>query len=52
MIILTHAMRFATQAANRLIFRDGGRIIETGEPGRLRESRSTERLQNFLNRVI
>ena len=35
MVVVTHEMGFARRAANRVVFMDGGRIVETAEPGDL-----------------
>ena len=48
MIIVTHEMQFARAAADRMIFIDGGRIVEEGEPKEFFEHPKTERLQKFL----
>jgi polar amino acid transport system ATP-binding protein len=48
MIIVTHEMRFARAAADRMIFIDGGKIVEEGEPKSFFENPKTERLQKFL----
>ncbi len=48
MIIVTHEMQFARAAADRMIFIDGGRIVEEGKPKDFFENPKTERLQKFL----
>ena len=48
MIIVTHEMQFARAAADRMIFIDGGKIVEEGEPKEFFEHPKTERLQKFL----
>ena len=48
MIIVTHEMQFARAAADRMIFIDGGKIVEEGEPKEFFENPKTERLQKFL----
>ncbi len=48
MIIVTHEMQFARAAADRMIFIDGGKIVEEGEPKQFFENPKTERLQKFL----
>ncbi len=48
MIIVTHEMQFARAAADRMIFIDGGRIVEEGDPKEFFENPKTERLQRFL----
>ena len=49
MVIVTHEMQFARAAANRMIFIDGGKIVEEGEPTEFFEHPQTERLRQFLH---
>ncbi len=48
MLIVTHEMQFARAVADRVIFIDGGRIVEEGEPKEFFDNPKTERLQKFL----
>lgn len=48
MLIVTHEMQFARAVADRVIFLDGGRIVEEGEPDEFFEHPKTERLKKFL----
>lgn len=48
MVIVTHEMQFAKAVANRVIFLEGGKIVEEGEPKKLFEKPETDRLQRFL----
>ena len=48
MIIVTHEMQFAKAVADRVIFLEGGKIVEEGEPKKLFEKPETDRLQRFL----
>ena len=48
MVIVTHEMQFAKAVADRVIFLEGGRIVEEGEPKKLFEKPETDRLQRFL----
>ena len=50
MVIVTHEMQFAKEVSDHLIFIDGGKIIEEGDPLKLLKSPETERLNNFLKR--
>ena len=43
-----HEMQFAKAVADRVIFLEGGRIVEEGEPKKLFENSETDRLQRFL----
>jgi len=51
MLIVTHEMQFAREIADRVVFMDGGRIVEAGPPGELLDSPQDERLRRFLRRV-
>ena len=51
MIIVTHEMQFAREIADRVIFMDGGRIIEEGPPAQLFDAPSDRRTESFLRRV-
>ncbi|MBW5446734.1 ATP-binding cassette domain-containing protein [Cohnella sp. CFH 77786] len=52
MIVVTHEMGFAREVADRVIFMDGGYIVEEGTPSELFDSPKHERTQAFLNRVL
>lgn len=52
MIVVTHEISFAREAADRVIFMDGGRIVEEGPPNRILVDPSHPRTRAFLNRVI
>jgi len=51
MVVVSHEMRFAREAADRVIFMDGGRIIEQGPPEVLFASPATARTREFLRAV-
>lgn len=51
MIIVTHEMRFARDAADRVIFMDGGKIVEEGTPDEIFSNAKNERTIRFLNQV-
>lgn len=51
MVIVTHEMNFARKVADRVIFMDGGSIIEEGAPEDFFEHPQTRRAQDFLNSV-
>lgn len=51
MIIVTHEMRFAKSAADRVIFMDGGKIVEQGSPQQIFDNPQNERTVKFLNQV-
>ena len=48
MMIVTHEMAFAEAVADRIIFMDGGVIVEEGAPSEFFRSPKTERAQRFL----
>ncbi|MBN8875170.1 MAG: amino acid ABC transporter ATP-binding protein [Rhodospirillales bacterium] len=52
MIIVTHEMQFAEDVSDRVIFMDGGRIVEQGPPLHLFHTPSHPRTQAFLSAVL
>ncbi len=50
MIVVTHEMHFARDAADRLVFMDGGVVVEQGVPAAMIEDPQSERLKAFLRR--
>jgi len=50
MVIVTHEMGFAREAATRVLFLDRGRVVETGSPDRFFSNPQTERARQFLQR--
>lgn len=50
MVIVTHEMAFARDVADRVIFMDGGYIIEQGDPKEVIEHPKEERTKQFLAR--
>ncbi len=48
MIVVTHEMGFARQVADRVIFMDGGVIVEEGAPGEIMTAPKSERFRSFL----
>lgn len=52
MLCVTHEMGFARQVANRIIFMDGGRIIEENDPAGFFEHPESDRLKLFLNQIL
>lgn len=52
MIVVTHEMGFAKQVADRVIFMDGGEIIEEGSPEHFFECPSHERTKSFISKII
>ena len=52
MVIVTHEMGFAREVADRVLFMDGGKIVEDAPPAELFENPKSERLQSFLAKVL
>jgi polar amino acid transport system ATP-binding protein len=50
MVIVTHEMGFAREAATRVLFLDRGRVVETGPPNAFFAHPETERARQFLQR--
>lgn len=48
MVIVTHEMSFAKAVADRVVFMDGGKIIEEGTPREIFDAPKSERLKRFL----
>ncbi len=51
MIIVTHEMRFAREAADRIVFMDEGRVCEEGPPKQIFTAPRQERTRQFLRQV-
>ena len=52
MVIVTHEMGFAREVADRIIFMDGGYIIEEGTPEKLLGNPKEQRTKDFLDKVL
>ena len=52
MVVVTHEMGFARQVADRVIFMDGGRIVEAGTPSEIFDTPKHERTRSFLRAVL
>jgi polar amino acid transport system ATP-binding protein len=52
MVVVTHEMGFAREAASRVVFMDQGRIVEQGPPSQLFGAPQHERTRQFLARVL
>ena len=52
MVVVTHEMGFAREAATRVLFMDGGVIVEEAPPDRFFTSPSSPRLKEFLSRIL
>jgi general L-amino acid transport system ATP-binding protein len=52
MICVTHEMGFARQVANRVVFMDGGEIVEQNAPEEFFSNPRNERTQLFLSQIL
>jgi polar amino acid transport system ATP-binding protein len=52
MLVVTHEMSFAREVADRVVFMDGGVVVEEGPPARVIDDPSHERTRTFLSRVL
>ena len=52
MLVVTHEMGFARSVADRVVFMDGGQIVESGRPAEFFSSPRTERARDFLSKVL
>ena len=52
MLVVTHEMGFAREAADRVIFIDGGVIVEDSEPQEFFAHPKNKRLQDFLSKML
>ena len=52
MLVVTHEMGFAREVGSRLIFMDGGHIVEEGDPREVLANPQHPRTQDFLARVL
>ena len=52
MAVVTHEMGFAREVGDRLLFVDGGTIIEQGDPREVFENPKEERTKLFLSKVL
>ncbi|MGE4214935.1 MAG: amino acid ABC transporter ATP-binding protein [Anaerotignaceae bacterium] len=52
MVVVTHEMGFAREVASRVIFVDGGKIVEEGTPEEIFSNPKSDRLKSFLAKVL
>ena len=52
MIVVTHEMGFARKAANRVVFMDGGQIVEEADPESFFTSAQSARARDFLSKIL
>ena len=52
MVVVTHEMGFAREVGSRVVFMDGGVIIEEGTPSEIFDNPKSDRLKSFLAKVL
>ncbi|MBR0415076.1 MAG: amino acid ABC transporter ATP-binding protein [Clostridia bacterium] len=52
MVVVTHEMGFAREVATRVVFMDGGKVLEQGTPEQVFDHPQDPRLQDFLSKVL
>ena len=52
MICVTHEMGFAREVADRVIFMDGGQLIEQNTPEEFFHNPQNERTKDFLSKIL
>nr|WP_304437907.1 MULTISPECIES: amino acid ABC transporter ATP-binding protein [unclassified Frigoribacterium] len=52
MVVVTHEMGFAREAADQVVFMDRGVVVEAGPPAQLFDHPRTDRLKTFLDQVL
>ena len=52
MVVVTHEMGFAHEVGNRVLFMDGGQILEQGTPDEVFNHPQCDRLKDFLSKVL
>ena len=52
MVVVTHEMGFAREVASRVLFMDGGNIIEKGTPQEVFENPQNPRTKEFLSKIL
>jgi polar amino acid transport system ATP-binding protein len=52
MVVVTHEMEFAREVSDRVIFMEGGYIIEEGKPEKVFVNPKQQRTKEFLSRIM
>ena len=52
MLVVTHEMQFAREVGDRVVFMDGGKIVEEGRPADILDNPREERTRRFLRRSL
>ena len=51
MVVVTHEMSFAHDVANKVVFMEGGVVVEEGTPQQIFQAPKEERTSRFLHRI-
>ncbi len=52
MVVVTHEMGFAREVADRVLFMDGGGVVEQGTPEKIFTNPESPRLKDFLSKIL
>jgi polar amino acid transport system ATP-binding protein len=52
MVVVTHEMGFAKEVADKVVFMDGGLVVESGPPEQVLDNPQHERTRAFLSKVL
>ena len=52
MIVVTHEIGFAREVADRVVFMDGGVVVEDGSPSQVIDHPKNDRTKAFINSVL
>jgi ABC-type polar amino acid transport system ATPase subunit len=52
MVVVTHEMGFARAAADRMVFMDGGQVVEIASPEELYNNPQRQRTKLFLSKIL
>jgi len=52
MLVVTHEMGFAREVANRVVFMDGGEIVEINTPDAFFTNPQQDRTKSFLQKIL
>jgi polar amino acid transport system ATP-binding protein len=52
MVVVTHEMGFAREVGHRLVFMDGGVVVEEGPPAEVFAAPKHERTRSFLSKIL
>ena len=52
MVVVTHEMGFAREVGDRVVFMDGGYVVEEGDPREVISNPKHQRTKNFLSKML